>query len=80
MTKNHAAQLGRALIAWSENRPVKVRTTTGPDRSWYPFLPGSYEKLNVDEDLEWAVEECVATTPRSLIFIKNRSIAPVQAT
>jgi hypothetical protein len=57
MTKEQAAQLGRALIAWSENRAVMVRTTTGPDQSWYPFAPDSYEKLNVEAGLEWATEE-----------------------
>jgi hypothetical protein len=73
MTKKQAAQLGRALLAWSENRKVKVRTTTGLDQSWYPFLPDSYEKLNVDEDLEWAVEEGAAAAPRSLISFEKRS-------
>jgi len=58
MTKEQAAQLGRALIAWSETREVKVRTTAGPDQSWYPFAPDSYEKLNVEAGLEWAIAEC----------------------
>jgi hypothetical protein len=56
MTREQAALLGQALIAWSENRAVRVRTTAGPDQSWYAFTPDSYEKLNVEAGLEWAVE------------------------
>lgn len=64
MTREQAAQLGPALIAWSENREVKARTTLGSDMSWYPFTPGSYEKLNVEAGLEWAVEECATAGSR----------------
>ena len=44
---------------------------SGPNQSWYRFMPDSYEKLNVDEDLEWAVEECAS--------IRNGAAPPVSS-
>jgi hypothetical protein len=72
MTKEQAAQLGRALIAWSENREAKVRTTSGPDQSWYPFAPHSYEKLNVENGLEWATAECASIRNGAIHADANR--------
>ena len=32
--------------------PLEARSINGP---WIPFFPENYEKLNVDENLEWRV-------------------------
>ncbi len=66
MTKQQAVEAGRALVAWSEGREVKVRPASGEDRSWHTFSPHSYETLKVEAGLEWAIEDRASTSREQL--------------
>jgi hypothetical protein len=53
MTKEQALQLGAALISWSKGASLEARDALGVDKTWYPFAPEDYEKLSVEEGIEW---------------------------
>jgi hypothetical protein len=55
MTSAQASQLGKALIAWSQGMVVEVRDCSLVENRWVSFDPSSYEKLNVDDDLDWRI-------------------------
>jgi len=53
MTREQALQLGLALVSWSEGKALEVRDSQATDRNWYPFTVDSYEKIHVQEGMEW---------------------------
>jgi hypothetical protein len=53
MTKAQAAQLGQALILWSNGASLEARDSLGEDQTWYPFCPEDYEKISVILGIEW---------------------------
>ena len=53
MTTHQGLQLGLALVSWSEGKALEVRDALAADRNWYPFTADSYEKINVQEGMEW---------------------------
>jgi hypothetical protein len=53
MTKDQALQLGEALIAWSHGADLEARDVLNTTKDWYPFFPDSYEKITVEEGIEW---------------------------
>jgi hypothetical protein len=65
MTKEQASNLGRALISWSKGAALQARDARGPDKAWYSFTPEDYEKINVEEGIEW---QAVDQVGKSKIF------------
>jgi hypothetical protein len=57
MTKKQAIELGHALIFWGNGERLEARDALNPESTWGPFRPENYEKLNVDEGIEWRVVE-----------------------
>ena len=53
MTTDQGLQLGLALVSWSEGKALEVRDSLANDKRWYPFTVESYEKINVQEGMEW---------------------------
>jgi hypothetical protein len=53
MTTYQGLQLGLALVAWSEGKPLEVRDSLAADKRWCPFDPESYEQINIQEGIEW---------------------------
>ena len=74
MTKEKASQLGLALLLWSKGAILEARDTESPDPRWIPFDPGAYEKINVDEGLEWRVREHLSEE-----FSDNHVSGPLQS-
>lgn len=58
VTSDQSLQLGKALTAWGHGAALEARNAKGPDKSWYPFTPEDYEKLNVEKGIEWRVSVC----------------------
>jgi hypothetical protein len=55
MTREQGFQLGQALLAWGRGHALEVRDSLHSDKGWYPFHPDSYEKITIEEGIEWRV-------------------------
>ena len=53
VTRDQAFQLGQALMAWSRGMTLEARDTLNANKNWHPFFPDSYEKISVEDGIEW---------------------------
>jgi len=55
---------------------LEARDTLNANKNWHPFLPDSYEKISVEDGIEWRTAKSTSCRQlRSFIWIDALSIA-----